>query len=589
MHAELTRLAEPGPGGWQPGCLQWMWLSLRMSERSNSGRFNPASGEILQQLVSASIPLELQRVLAAGWSGGSRNARSKRVQIVLDTGPPVREALGRWIAQLLSVDALVPEVYAKWRRLVGDSIQFLFSHLSSERLAGKLVDQMDLALDTPPASRLLLLISKMPGIQKLGQTLARHHKLDESVRKALSQLENGMADASARSIRAIVSRQLGARRLKEYAVQPAPAILSEASVSAVLRFSWRNPETKRRERGVFKVLKPYVRSYFSEDLTLLQQLSEFLAHSTGYGFATRQVADMVKEVRLLLEHELDFEREQATLQAAERTYRISLWIRVPRLIAPLSTAEITAMSEERGVKVTEVFPGKPYLRRRVAEQLVEALVTVPLLSRDAQVVFHADPHAGNLLYDEQAGMIVVLDWALMEQLGGELRRHLALLVIMTVLRNQGGVSQAIRNLAEPDDRRDPEKLRLIEERVQAFFKALPYNRLAGSIDAMQLLDEIALQGVRFPATLAMFQKALFTLDGVLHDIAGTEVSISYLIVRDFVIRLLVSFGLDHPPLSVADLMAVQRSGLLYPSRLGAAALFGGQAGTSAKPAEEGTW
>jgi ubiquinone biosynthesis protein len=314
---------------------------------------------------------------------------------------------------------------------------------------------------------------------------------------------------------------------------------------------------------------------------LLQQLSEFIAHSRGYGFATRHVADMVSEVRLLLEHELDFQREQATLQAAGRTYRISLGIRVPRLIAPLSTAEITAMTEERGVKITDVFPGKQYLRRRVAEQLVEALVTVPLLSRDAHVVFHADPHAGNLLYDEEAGKIVLLDWALMEQLGRELRRHLALLVIMTVLRNPGGVRQALRNLASASDRQDSEKVRVIEERVDRFFKELPYNRTAGSIDAMQLLDEIALQGIRFPAALAMFQKALFTLDGVLHDIAGSEVSISYLIVRDFVIRLLVSFGLDHPPLAVSDLMAVQGSGLLYPSRLGASALFG----VRAKPRE----
>jgi len=232
------------------------------------------------------------------------------------------------------------------------------------------------------------------------------------------------------------------------------------------------------------------------------------------------------------------------------------------------------MSEERGAKVTEVYAGRPYLRRRVAEQLVEALVTVPLLSRDSQVVFHVDPHAGNLLYDEVAGKIVLLDWALTERFGREFRRQVAMLVIMTVLRNSAGVSEALRRLAVPGVRRDPEKLRLIDKQVEKFFKELPYNRFAGSLDALQLLDEIALSGVRFPASLAFFQKALFTLDGVLHDIAGSEVSISYLIVRDFVIRLLVSFGLDHPPLSVSDLLAVQKSGLLYPSRLGASALFG---------------
>ncbi|MBZ5609206.1 MAG: hypothetical protein LAP38_13165 [Acidobacteriia bacterium] len=524
--------------------------------------------------LSGSIPLQLQPLLAAGLGGGSARVRTGRVQAMLAANQPLRDALGAWIAQLLSVDLLVPEVYSKWRPLVRDSIEFLFSRLSGQRLAAKLVEQIDLPVNTPPASRLLLLISRMPGIQKLGQVLARHQRLEASLRAALSELENGMCDANPRSIRAIISKQLGTRRLEKYAVKLAPAILAEASGSAVMRFTWRNPDTKRRERGVFKVLKPYVRECFSEDLQLLQQLSEYLAHRRGYGFATQHVADMVSEVRLLLQHELDFVREQATLQAAGRTYRISLGIRVPRLIAKLSTAEITAMSDEKGVKVTDVFPGRPYLRRRVAEQLVEALVTVPLLSRDPQVVFHADPHAGNLLYDEEAGKIVVLDWALMEQLSRELRRHLALLVIMTVLRNPGGVSEAIRNLAPASERRDPDKIRLIQERVDRFFKELPYNRLAGSVDAMQLLDEIALQGVRFPASLAMFQKALFTLDGVLHDIAGSEVSISYLIVRDFVIRLLVSLGLDHPPLSIADLMAVQRSGLLYPSRLGASALFG---------------
>lgn len=519
------------------------------------------SGEMLQPLIAACL------------SGGSEKTRTRRVQAILAGNQPLRDELGSWIAQSLSVDLLVPEAYGKWRPLVRDSIQFVFSRLSSERLAAKLVEQASLPLDTPPELRLLRLISKMPGIQKLGQVLARHQRLDASLRAALSELENGMKDANPRTIRAIISRQLGAKRLGKYAVKVAPAILSEASVSAVIRFAWRNPESKRRERGVFKVLKPYVRSYFPEDLMLLQQLSESLAHGREYVFATRHVVEMVSEVRLLLEHELDFAREQSTLVEATRTYRISLGIRVPRLIAPLSTAEITAMSEESGVKVTDAFPDKPYLRRRVAEQLVEALVTVPLLSRDSHVVFHADPHAGNLLYDEEAGKIVILDWALMEQLSRELRRHLALLVIMTVLRNPGGVCAALRNLASAHDRKDPERVRLIQERVDRFFKALPYNRLAGSVDAMQLLDEIALEGVRFPASLAMFQKALFTLDGVLHDIAGSDVSISYLIVRDFVIRLLTSFGLDHPPLAISDLIAVERSGLLYPSRLGVSALF----------------
>ncbi|HEV2688388.1 MAG TPA: hypothetical protein VGV35_07530, partial [Bryobacteraceae bacterium] len=67
--------------------------------------------------------------------------------------------------------------------------------------------------------------------------------------------------------------------------------------------------------------------------------------------------------------------------------------------------------------------------------------------------------------------------------------------------------------------------------------------------------------------------ALFTLDGVLYDIAGSKVSISCVLVRNYMVYLLASLGLDHPPLSIADLLAMPKSALLYPARVGKAALL----------------
>ena len=126
--------------------------------------------------------------------------------------------------------------------------------------------------------------------------------------------------------------------------------------------------------------------------------------------------------RLMLQHELDFTREQATLVEARQAYRASIGIRVPRLIRPLSTSRITAMSEESGVKVTDAFRRSPLRRTRVAEKLVEAILAVPLFSRAQDAIFHADPHAGNLLYDEANRELIVLDWALAERLSLESRR-----------------------------------------------------------------------------------------------------------------------------------------------------------------------
>ncbi|HYL75920.1 MAG TPA: AarF/UbiB family protein [Bryobacteraceae bacterium] len=487
-------------------------------------------------------------------------------------GRLLREEMGQWIAQGLSVDELVPDRYSEWRPLVRDCFQFLFAQLSDARLAEKLVEQARLPLETTPGERLVRLLSKMPAIQKLGQVLARHQHLGATLRRELTELENGMSDAAPEEIGKIVAQQLGTR-LVEYAVRVEPAILSEASICAVVRFTWRNPESGARERGVFKVLKPYVPDYFAEDLSLLQRLSEWLAGNREYGFATDHIAEMVTEVRGLLERELDFAREQAVLLEAAEVYRYSLGARVPRLIQPLCTDRITAMSQEDGVKITEALPGKVYQRRQVAEQLIEALVVVPLLSWKEEAVIHTDPHAGNLLYDERARQVVLLDWALTERLNREMRRQLTLLVVMTVLRNPGGVADAIRRLATEGQALDPAAERVIQNRVGKYFRELPYNYSPGSLDAMRLLDRIALEGVRFPASLAMFQKALFTLDGVLYDIAGAKVSISCVLVRDYVVYLLASLGLDHPPLSIGDLIAVPRSALLYPARVGKAALL----------------
>jgi ubiquinone biosynthesis protein len=450
------------------------------------------------------------------------------------------------LARFVPVESLVPDEHARWRPLVRDALEFVFTHLSADRLSAKVAEQLAMPAGSPPEQRLLRLISRMPGLQKLGQVLARNRRLSPALRHALEELENGMSDAQPAEIRSIVEEELGSR-LAHYGVEMAPGILKEGSAAAILPFTWRSTGGDR-ERGVFKVLKPYVPACFGEDMTLLQQLGEFLASpERGYGFAVRDLREMIAEVRLLLEHELEFTREQATLVEAARGYRSSIGIRVPRLIAPLCTSRVTAMSEEHGVKVTDACRRSPIRRQRIAGQLVEALLAVPLLSRSDSAVFHADPHAGNLLYDEPNRELVILDWALSERLSLETRRELVLLALMMILRHPGGVTQAALALARPRDRR------LIPRQVDLFFASLPQDRRPGVLDAMRLLDQLAVEGVRFPAPLFLFRKIVFTLDGVLHDVNESPVRIDEVIAREYLTRWAASFGLFHAPLTFQDL------------------------------------
>src|SRR2546421_72901 len=117
-----------------------------------------------------SIPGAMLDVL----SSGTASARIAAIEAVLysPAGPLLRQEMGKWIVEHLPVEHLVPEMYSRWRPLVRDAMLFMVQNLSAGRLAPKLIQQVELPPNTRTEVRLLHLISKVPGLQKLGQVLA---------------------------------------------------------------------------------------------------------------------------------------------------------------------------------------------------------------------------------------------------------------------------------------------------------------------------------------------------------------------------------------------------------------------------------
>ena len=501
--------------------------------------------------------------------GGTTAERVAAVEAALRSplGQSLRDAMARWIVdEVVPVERLVPEAYLTWRPPVRDSMMFVVSRLSPQRLAPKLLEQLELPENTSAEQRLWLLIAKVPGLQKLGQVIARNQHLRPALRNALARLENGIRDVKPEDMRAIIHRELGTR-LEKYEVEIAPGLLSEASVSAVLRFRWKNPETGKRERGVFKVLKPHIPQYFSEDMDYLQGLAQYFGdrHHT-YGFPAHLIPDTFKKVRRLLQNEVNFGREQKTLLEAWELYRGRPRVRVPRLIKPLCTACITALTEEQGIKVTNAAARLPKARRReVAEQLIEALVAVPLLASQDDAVFHGDPHAGNLLYNNRTGELTIIDWALRERLNREQRRHLALLFLMVALRDPVGACNEIVALSQQQIRSASQLRKRVYETVRSFLDELPLR--PSSVDAMQLLERVALEGVRFPGALIMLSKVMFTLDGILGDVGGDSSSMGLTIARHVAQHWIRNRKAFRSPLKTQDWITLQCSALLYGSRL----------------------
>lgn len=543
--------------------LKMKQASMRVAARGNRDEGSCSFTDHLTQL-SASDP----RV--AVFLAMPTAARTNALIAILESvgGENFRQEASRWIVQALSVERLVPQQYAEWRPVVREAMLYFGSHLSTSRLAPKIVEQVELPVDTTPENRLLRLIAKVPALQKLGQVIARNRHLHPSVRRALTQLENGICDASAEEIRTIIVQNLGPK-LERYAVEIEDKIFLEASVSAVVRFTWYNPERRQRERGVFKVMKPYVAAYFAEEMDLLARLAAHLGSKhEEYAFAQHVLSETFDDVRRLLQHEVEFVREQASLQKASQLYSSVKLIRIPHVIRPLCTSTITAMTEEHGEKITKAVTGMPKRRRgRIAERLIDAVVAVPVLTPITNGMFHADPHAGNLLYNKRTGILTLLDWALTGHITEQQRRQFAMLFLMVLLRDSQGVCTVLDALSVGEKKRTPRQTLVIREQVTRFFNKQPLARIPRAVDIVDLLERIAWQGVRLPTHLVMLRKVLFTLDGIVHDIAGPSASMELVMVQRLIQKWLENPAYVGWPLTLRDWVAVYWSAMLCPSRL----------------------
>jgi ubiquinone biosynthesis protein len=226
------------------------------------------------------------------------------------------------------------------------------------------------------------------------------------------------------------------------------------------------------------------------------------------------------------------------------------------------------MTEAVGKKITTAASRLPRWKRAgICERLIEAFVVVPVFSTDQNAIFHADPHAGNLLYDSRTGDIAILDWALTESVSVEQRRRLALLVLMTTLRDSDGIFKQIQLLSRGGARRKGTQARIVQECIDNFIGKLPFMRIPGSNDVLNLLEEIAMKGIRLPAPLIMLRKVLFTLDGVQHDLGSPDINMISIVARHATPRWLSSWASLGKPLSLKDWLTVETSALGFGGRV----------------------
>jgi ubiquinone biosynthesis protein len=409
---------------------------------------------------------------------------------------------------------VVPDCYAAFRPIVADGLTFFLRHLSAARLGEIFAAQADLSGDAPLPRRLVVFLHACPALHKIGQVLARNHQLDQELRRHLQELESLEPHTPVEQLRPTLTRELGPAAA-DFHIRVTGRSLAEGSVAVVVPLTWADPAdgaNAPRRHGVAKLLRPGVVDRLHEDLDILGRLADYLEErQAAHVLPPLAYRETLAEVGELLLHEVRPRQEQAHLGRAAGQFAGPSAVQVPQLL-PFCTDAVTAMERLHGHKVTDPRAAPPWRKPALFRSAVRALLSGVLFSRDESVLFHGDPHAGNLLATRD-GRLAILDWSLAGTLTTEDRVQLGQVLVGGLTRDARRVAGAVAGVARADSEEE-----VIRRHVAAALAELRWYRAPGPLWVVRLLDALAGAGLRFPPRLLLFRKTFLTLQGVLADV-----------------------------------------------------------------------
>jgi len=282
-----------------------------------------------------------------------------------------------------------------------------------------------------------------PTFIKLAQVFAaRADILPEPYLSAIATLTDQVPPLSPGVAERVVREELG-RDVGQVFGRFEPEPLAAASLGQVHRASYAGREV------VVKVLRPGVEELVGEDLDVSFRIL-FLLNLLFPNHRTRAITAIVSEFSKRIRDELDFREEARNAAMLRRNFQNEPRVVVPEVVTELVTRRVLVLEYVEGTRIDRLHErlaaGELDLQRLV-ETVVDAYIKMML----EDGVFHADPHAGNLLVDPQ-GRLVLLDFGMVLQVERETRRRLVETVLAAARQDVDGVINGFYELGilDPD-------------------------------------------------------------------------------------------------------------------------------------------
>lgn len=278
-------------------------------------------------------------------------------------------------------------------------------------------------------------------------------------------------------------------------------------------------EDNAGKKWVIKVLKPDAVKRLSESLAALEAtrtLLRPLAVTMTAARALDELGDLIEGFRR--EVSLNNERETILKVRDRLKTRRQHVLKIPHVHDHLHSDSVLVLELFEGVNLADVVAGKADLNEAQKKKLAKEMVNELLIQVFEMGLFHADPHAGNLILTED-GTLGLFDWGLAGELSQRERQHIASILKAVVTLDMEKLVDALMQMAA-DQGVEVERSKVKKEltsltRLVKKTRELPREQRPG----LHQLFEACLKAadrvkIKPPTGLLLMVKSIITLEGL---------------------------------------------------------------------------
>ncbi|WP_239544546.1 ABC1 kinase family protein [Virgibacillus halotolerans] len=327
----------------------------------------------------------------------------------------------------------------------------------------------------------------------------------------LSGLVDRVPPMSEAYAKALMEREWGTR-LDQHLSYFEPHSVASASIGEVYKAT-----LKDGSNVAIKVQRYKIEKIFHKDFTALRIVFWILSVFTSFG-KKADLKALYRELVIVMNRELNYQKELSYAKYFQERLKDNDAVHVPIYYESLCTEKVLVMEWIGGAKITDLafFYNHHIDVQKVAKTLFDVYLDQFINSG----YFHADPHGGNILVQEN-GMISIIDFGMVGEVRKQDTNYFKQLIRSIVVDDYDKVIETLdeMNFLLPNANRKKLK-KMIKQTIELYQNGSFSNMDEHTME--QIKDDISIfikdQPIQLPAEYAYLGRAMSIVVGILFEL-----------------------------------------------------------------------